>query len=53
VTGHTGTAVEAERITLMDSTVTGNGLDLDADRRPKLTRSSCDTSNGWGVCAND
>ena len=53
VSGHTGTAIEAERITLMDSTVGGNGLDLDADREPKLIRSSCDTSNGWGVCAND
>jgi hypothetical protein len=53
VTGHSGTAVHAERIKLVGSTVTGNGLDLDAEQRPKLKDSTCETSNGWGVCTND
>jgi hypothetical protein len=53
MTGYSGTAIEAGRITLIDSTVTGNGLDLDAERSPKLRRSTCETSNGWGVCTND
>jgi hypothetical protein len=53
VTGHAGTAIHAERIRLTRSTVTGNGLDLDAIVRPRLRDSTCGTSNGWGVCTGD
>jgi len=53
VTGHTGTAIHASRITLVRSTVTGNGLDLYADSRPRLRSSTCQTSNGWGACTDD
>lgn len=53
VTEHTGTAIHATHITLVRSDVSGNGLDLDAGSRPRLQSSSCQTSNGWGVCSND
>ena len=53
VTGHSDTAVKATRIRLTRSIVTGNGLDLQAEYRPALRDSSCQTSNGWGVCTND
>jgi hypothetical protein len=52
VTGRSETAIQASRIKLFGSTVTGNGLDLHADYRPRLDESStCQT--GWGVCTND
>jgi hypothetical protein len=47
------TGILANRMQLKDSTVTGNALDLDSTRAPKLKNTACDTSNGWGVCAND
>jgi len=53
VTGHSDTAVDASRITLNGSTITGNALDLRADHRPRLKNSTCQRSNGWGVCTND
>ena len=53
VTGHSGSAIKANRIRLIRSTVTGNGLDLQAEHRPRLRDSTCQTSNGWGVCTND
>jgi len=52
-TGHSGTGVYAAHITLVRSDVSGNGLDLEADSRPRLQSSTCQTSNGWDVCTND
>jgi hypothetical protein len=53
ITGHSDTGVRATRLRISGSTVTGNTLDLRLERRPKLENTICDTSNGWGVCAND
>ena len=53
VTGHSGTAIRAQHIKLVGSSVTGNALDLHADFPPRLVSSTCETSNGWGVCSND
>lgn len=45
--------ISGRRVQARASTVTGNGLDIDAIKRPNVATSTCDTSNGWGVCAND
>lgn len=46
--------VEAKKVVLTSSTLTGNGFaDISSKRLPRLTTTTCGTSNGWGVCAND
>lgn len=52
IIGHSDAGVRATRLTISGSTVTGNAIDLELERRPKIDSTTCDTSN-WGVCAND
>lgn len=47
------TGILSTRMQIKDSTVTGNDLDLDSVQAPKVKNTTCNTSNGWGVCAND
>lgn len=53
VTGNSVVGVTGIQFKLEGSTITGNALDLQSTKRPKLENTTCDTSNGWGVCAND
>jgi hypothetical protein len=53
ITGHANEGVEARRIRLVGSTVTGNGLDLHAEHALVLAGSTCETSSGLGVCSAD
>jgi hypothetical protein len=59
VTGNTVYGIKARAIALTDSNVTGNTIDLIAQRSPKLTNTSCGTSQNpadgtsWGVCSLD
>lgn len=57
VTGTTitgaGVGISSNRTQVKDSTVAGNDRDIESTHAPKLKNSTCDTSNGWGVCAND
>ena len=47
-------------VTVIDSTVTGNFIDVMAGRRPRIRTSTCETSGGgagsppdtWGICSN-
>jgi hypothetical protein len=51
-TGYAATGVAARRIRLVDSAVTGNGLDLHAEH-VRLVGSTCETSSGLGICTAD
>jgi hypothetical protein len=53
ITGHGVAGITAQRMRVIGSTVTGNLLDLESETRPDLESTTCDTSNGWGVCSND
>lgn len=53
ITGHADEGVMARKIKLVRSTVTGNGLDLRAEKAQVLEGSTCGTSNGLGVCTAD
>ena len=54
-----GNGVNASRISLRDSTITGNtgqpggNIDVYSLTRPRLRNTTCGKSNGWGVCQND
>ena len=54
-----GDGVLSTSLFLLDSTVTGNGVDLSTIERPHLRNTTCDTSQrsldsgSWGVCTND
>lgn len=62
---NTGGAVigSGRRVTLIDSTLSGNEFDVFSWRRPQLINTTCELSQGpnrdgsglhtWGVCAND
>jgi hypothetical protein len=47
------TGINANRMQIKDSTVMGNGVDLASNYEPKVKNTTCNTSNGWGVCTND
>lgn len=47
VTGTAEFAVTGNALTVVDSTLFGNGIDLVSTRRPKLKNSTCETSS-WG-----
>jgi len=53
ISGHSDVGVQAISLLAVGSTITGNTLDLRVEKRVKLEDTTCDTSNGWGVCAND
>jgi hypothetical protein len=53
ITGHSAAGIDAGQLKITGSTVTANTLDLKSAKRPKVATTICDTSNGWGVCAND
>ena len=50
--GNGGAGIRAKRVKLGESQVTGNPIDIQSERRPKLVTTTCDHSN-WGVCALD
>lgn len=53
-TGNARYGVEAKKVILDSSTVTGNASrDIVSQRFPRLTNVVCGTSNNWGVCTND
>lgn len=53
ITGHAGEGVMARKVKLIGSTVTGNGLDIRAEKAQVLEGSTCGTSSGLGVCTDD
>ena len=53
VTGNSVVGVIGDHVQLEGSTITGNGLDVESNHRPKLENTACGTSNGWGVCSDD
>lgn len=53
VTGQTVAGVRADGMRIVGSTFTGNALDLESERSPVVQDTTCETSNGWGVCSND
>jgi len=69
VTGATWGVYSTRSFSLVDSSIAGNGTDVLTARRPRLARSTCDTSarlvpdsaqpgqfnpeGNWAVCAND
>jgi len=48
----TGSGVQTRQVKLRDSTLSGNPIDIESDRPPRLQSTTCDHSN-WGVCALD
>ncbi len=50
--GNGGPGILAKRVKLGESQVTGNPIDIQSERRPKLVTTTCDHSN-WDVCALD
>jgi hypothetical protein len=58
--GNGGIGAGAVRgISLRDAVVTGNGIDVQSGKAPKLRNTTCETSfnstigGSWGVCTND
>jgi hypothetical protein len=52
ITGSSIAGIHATFLKVIGSTVTGNALDLQSEHRPRVEDTTCDTSNGWGVCSS-
>ncbi len=53
ITGHASSGIRARKLKIADSSLSDNGIDIETEKPPKVENTSCETSNGWGVCSGD